>query len=217
MASIQVFAQPNTLYRYRSLANLDREMQTLENNYIYCGEYSKLNDPMEGFFDLGSKLAQTPTARSIKQAITAMTARVGIGSFCEAHDNELMWAHYADQFRGICIAYNFRNLLSELSDDVYVTRMHYTERMPVVGISRQEPDNLAKRVLSYKNYRWGYEREWRMFGPMGKVYYKTQASIRHVYLGPRATDAERTKVETRLRAVGIAVRGMSLEGYSMKF
>jgi hypothetical protein len=95
--------------------------------------------------------------------------------------------------------------------------MHYTERMPVVGISRQEPDNLAKRVLSYKNYRWGYEREWRMFGPLGKIYYKTQASIRHVYLGPRATEAERTKVETRLRAVGISVRSMSLEGYSMKF
>ena len=55
-----------------------------------------------------------------------------------------------------------------------------------------------------------------MFGPMGKVYYKSRDSIRHVYLGPRATDAERTQVETRLRAIGISVKRMSLEGYSMK-
>ena len=217
MATVQVFALPNTLYRYRSLANLDREMETLEQSYIYCGEYSKLNDPMEGFFELSGTLAKTPTSRSVRQAIADMTASVGISSFCEAHANELMWAHYADQFRGICIAYNFRRLLVELPDDVYFTRMHYTERIPVVGVSRQEPDNLAKRVLSYKNYRWGYEREWRMFGPKGKVPYTTREAIRHVYLGYRATDAERTQVETRLGAANIPVKAMSLSGYSIQF
>ncbi len=111
MATVQMFAVPNTLYRYRSLVNLERE-----------------------------------------------------------------------------IAYNFRELLGELPDDVHFTRLYYTERIPVVGISRQEPENLAKRVLSYKNHRWAYEREWRMFAPKGVVPYKTRKSIRHVYLGYRAAD-----------------------------
>ena len=172
---------------------------------------------MEGFFGLGSALAETPTSGSVRQAIVDMTASIGIGSFCEAYDNELMWAHYADQFRGICIAYNFRELLGELPDDVHFTRLYYTERIPVVGISRQEPENLAKRVLSYKNHRWAYEREWRMFAPKGVVPYKTRKSIRHVYLGYRAADEERKAVEDRLAKLNIPLKPMSLEGYAIAF
>ena len=217
MAEVHVFAIPNTLYRYRSLANFEREMETLQQSYIYCGDYSQLNDPMEGIFDLGNTLAETRASRSVKRAITAVTAHVGIGSFCEAHDNELMWAHYADQFRGICIAYNFRQLLGELPDDVHFTRMNYAERMPVVGVSRQDPEVLARRVLSYKNYRWVYEREWRMFGPKGQIRYKTTQTVRRVYLGHRVPQAQRKKLQAMLRAIDIPVTAMSLDGYSMRF
>jgi DUF2971 family protein len=217
MATVQVFAMPNTLYRYRSLEAFDREIEAIRDKYVYCGEFSKLNDPMEGLFDISRRLAATPTSKAIKAAIASMTAAVGIGSFCEAHDNELMWAHYANQFRGICIAYNFRRLVHEMSDDVYFTRMHYTERIPILGVSRQDPDYLAKRVLSYKHYRWGYEREWRIFGPKGKATYETHESIRHVYLGHRMENATRKKIEKILLAEKIGVKRMSLNGYSIEF
>ena len=167
-------------------------METLEQSYIFCGDYSNLNDPIEGFFSLGSTV-QVPA----EQAIKAISDMIGVGSFCEAHDNELMWAHYADQFRGICIAYDFRRLISELPDDVYFARMHYAERFPVIGDLRREPEILARRVLSYKNYRWVYEREWRMLGPKGPIAYKTRKSIRRVYLGPRIT----TRIAGRRREV----------------
>jgi len=213
MATVQVFAIPNTLYRYRSLtpATFDREIETIAKSYIYCGAYANLNDPMEGFFNLASK-AQAVVERAIKD----MSAKIGVGSFCEACDNELMWAHYADQFRGICIAYDFRRLISELPDDVYFTRMHYAERFPVIGESRREPDILAMRVLSYKNYRWAYEREWRMFGVKGPIAYKTRKSIRCVYVGPRTDDKSRKALEARLGAMNIPVRAMTLDGYSIK-
>jgi DUF2971 family protein len=214
MASVQVFAIPNTLYRYRSLTSpktFEREIETLDKSYIFCGVYSNLNDPMEGFFNLASK-AQV----LVEQAIKGISDTIGVGSFCEAHDNELMWAHYADQFRGICIAYDFRRLISELPDDVYFARMHYAERFPVIGESRREPDILAMRVLSYKNYRWAYEREWRMFGPKGPIAYKTRKSIRCVYLGPRINDENRRALEARLGAMSIPVKAMTLDGYSIK-
>lgn len=97
MAGVHVFANPNTLYRYRSLANSDRELETIAENYIYCGAFSNLNDPMEGVFVLGSTFGRTTAGREARKAIDAMSAEIGIGSFCEAPDNELMWAHYADQ------------------------------------------------------------------------------------------------------------------------
>ncbi len=220
MAEVHVFSIPNTLYRYRSVGDperLKRELETLEQRCIYCGAYKKLNDPMEGFYGLGRTFAATSASSLVKQAIDDMSGKVGIGSFCETHENELMWAHYADQFRGICIAYNFRQLLSELSDDVHFTRMNYAERMPVVGDSRQDSEILARRVLSYKNYRWVYEREWRMFGSEGLVHYKTQKSVRRVYLGHRVAEAGRQEIEARLLALGIPVTAMTLDGYSIGF
>jgi hypothetical protein len=56
-----------------------------------------------------------------------------------------MSEHYADQFGGICIAYSLERLLRNLPDNVSFVRMY--------------ADELAKMVLSYKNYRWFYERE----------------------------------------------------------
>ena len=109
------------------------------------------------------------------------------------------------------------NARCELPDDVYFTRLYYTEKIPVVGISRQEPENLAKRVLSYKNHRWAYEREWRMFAPKGEVHYKSRKSIRHVYLGYRAADDERKEVEGRLASLDIPLKTMSLDGYAIAF
>ena len=81
----------------------------------------------------------------------------------------------------------------------------------------QDPEILARRVLSYKNYRWVYEREWRMFGPKGQIRYKTRKSIRRVYLGHRVTTAERKKIDARLQAIDIPVTAMSLDGYSIRF
>ena len=49
MASIDQ-VQPQRLYRYRSLEKFDRELQALEENYLYCAQYTTLNDPMEGVF-----------------------------------------------------------------------------------------------------------------------------------------------------------------------
>ena len=217
MATIEVFAQPFTLYRYRSLKALDREIGALESTSIYCGDYSKLNDPMEGFFDISRLVKASATSKKIEAAIKSESADVGISSFSETQDNELMWAHYANQFTGICIAYNFPRLRRELPTDVYFSRMHYTEKIPIVGITRKKPDALAKRVLSYKNHRWLYEREWRMFGPKGLVKYKSHSCIRRVYLGFRIEPATLSVVQRRLSKIGVSTKLMKLAGYSIDF
>jgi len=63
--------------------------------------------------------------------------------------------------------------------------MYYNEMVPLVRHSRQEPNDVAKMVLSYKNYRWLYEREWRMFSSRGKANYTDKSCVTRVYLGSR--------------------------------
>src|SRR5437667_3269872 len=54
MATIESYVQPRRLYRYRSIANLDRELDSILKGYLYCSPYMKLNDPMEGLFTSSS-------------------------------------------------------------------------------------------------------------------------------------------------------------------
>ncbi len=52
--------------------------------------------------DSTSEPAWRQTYREILNAKRA----IGIACFTETYDNELMWAHYAHNYSGICIAYS---------------------------------------------------------------------------------------------------------------
>jgi hypothetical protein len=59
---------------------------------------------------------------------------MGIASMSEVYDHEPMWAHYADQFAGMCVQYNLARLIKGLDRDIAITRMMYSEREPVALI-----------------------------------------------------------------------------------
>jgi hypothetical protein len=142
---------------------------------------------------------------------------MGVCSFSEVCDHELMWAHYAQQFTGICIAYSFSRLLKHLSDDIEFVRMYYDETVPTVHRTKKDPSELAKMVLSYKNYRWLYEREWRMFAPIGKARYRFANCVSCVYLGSRATAGNRRRIKDALEALDIQTRNMTIDEYFINF
>lgn len=175
-----------------------------------------MNDPMEGFYTSSKRLRESANYKSIRSLIADNKAMLGICSFSEIHNNELMWAHYADQFRGICVAYRFSSLLSNLGRGVEFIRLTYRENAPTVP-SNKKPEYLAKRVLSCKNYRWLYEREWRMFAVQGLVTYKRVKCVQCVYLGSRIDPDDSNRITVAMKALGIETRKMSLDKYSMGF
>jgi hypothetical protein len=217
MATIERYVQPPRLYRYRSVEVLDRELNAIEERYLYCAAFGKLNDPMEGLFSTSRTVRESAKHRAIRASIRENKANVGMCSFSEVHDHELMWAHYADQFRGICISYSLTRLLSGLPKDVHFVRMFYNETEPTIHRTNDDPGQLAKMVLSYKSYKWLYEREWRMFAPLGKAYYRDIASVTRVYLGSRVSDRDRNEIMKRLKPLKIKVREMAIDKYSISF
>lgn len=217
MATIERYVQPPRLYRYRSLQELDRELEAIEDGYLFCAAYRTLNDPMEGLFSSSQHLRESTNYRSIRESIRDNKSQIGMCSFSEVRNHELMWAHYADQFKGICIAYSFSKLLKSLPKDVSFVRMFYNETVPTIHRTNKDPSQLAKMVLSYKNYRWLYEREWRMFAPLGKAYYRDTACVALVYLGSRIKDGDWNRVSSRLKQLKIKTRDMTIDKYSISF
>ncbi len=217
MATIERYVQPPRLYRYRSLEELDRELEAIEERYLYCAAFGTLNDPMEGLFSTGRSIREGDKHRAIRASIRDNKSQIGMCSFSEVHNHELMWAHYADQFRGICISYSLSKLLKGLPENVNFVRMFYNETEPTIHRTSEDPGQLAKMVLSYKNYRWLYEREWRMFAPLGKAYYQDTACVTRVYLGSRIKDGDRNRITNRLKQLKIKMREMTIDKYSISF
>lgn len=78
----------------------------------------------------------------------------GLGIFCMTEDSEnlLMWSHYADQHRGVCIEF-------AIEDDDTLSRAQmvtYSETYPVIRGASDAP-----KALLMKSPAWAYEREWR--------------------------------------------------------
>jgi hypothetical protein len=90
----------------------------------------------------------------------------------------------------------------------------YKETVPTVSQSGPEA---AKMILSYKNYGWRYEREWRMFGSLGKMSYAKSECITRVYLGSRMTNENHNLVTTRLRRLNIDMQDVTIDKYSIGF
>ena len=217
MAKIESYVQPRRLYRYRSTAELERELDSIRKGYLYCSPFMNLNDPMEGLFTSSRLLRKSAKYRDIRNAIRGNKAQIGVCSFSEVCDHELMWAHYANKFTGICVAYSLSHLLKELGDDVSFVRMYYDETVPMVHRTSKDPHQLAKMVLSYKNYRWLYEREWRMFASLGEIYYRKIDCVTKVYLGARISDNDKEKIEKALAPLDITVKPMNIDKYIISF
>lgn len=219
MATVQSYVTPRHLYRYRPLTDLDSEMRTIERGHLYCATYKSMNDPMEGFYSSSKLLRESPDVEAVRREILAGKRSIGICSFSEVYNHELMWAHYAMRFTGMCIAYDFFKLQKHLGENVNFSRVFYNEEAPSVGRTRLPRDfnEIAKMILSYKSYRWHYEREWRVFGEPGELNYTNLRCVSRVYIGARSSLEDRREVANRLRVLGIPVHIQKLDRYKMSF
>ena len=97
-----------------------------------------------------------------------------VGCFSTINNSSLMWSHYADANKGICIEYDFNNLKSPIQKSMLFPVL-YTES-PLIMQDLFEDDK--RKIVDYpidtavlcsalnKSEAWKYEHEWRIvFSP----------------------------------------------------
>jgi hypothetical protein len=116
----------------------------------------------------------------------------GVCSLSEDWSCPLMWSHYADQHRGICIKYDTRD---QVFGKVY--QVHYDKprniRLRDLFKWKIQGDSLAEVIIreaffSSKAPEWKYEKEWRILGSANKVV-PHALRISAVYFGMRCDNA----------------------------
>jgi hypothetical protein len=222
MATLELPILPVHLYRYRSLkagaGSLIEEIDSIKRGYLYCSPFRKMNDPMEGFFRSSSDLKGEETYKSVLSQIYAAKLNLGLASFTETNANELMWAHYANNYAGICVGYLAMRLMRGLGENVSLIRLAYGDMPPRISTrDANDPKKAAKRILSHKKDNWAYEREWRVLGDCGRVEYGNQNCVSRIYLGSRVTPEHRRTLVRELRDCDLKFFEMEVDGYGHKF
>lgn len=104
-------------------------------------------------------------ANDIKRELDAELGNEGVLSLSATWKSGLMWSHYADEHRGICIEYDTRNQLHPRlgSVDYKGPRAIKTSDLYRWKV-REDADAKERVVKTYfytKSGEWRYEREWR--------------------------------------------------------
>jgi hypothetical protein len=151
-----------------------------------------------------------------------------IGLYCLTEESAslLMWPHYADSHRGICLEFDTSQWPFNLAWSV-----RYSDEYPRIDRSAETADETLQKSLLTKSVCWSYEREWRLimrnpsaeqlhgFGGRsddhakwtraqhGPGLYKfPKEALTKVIFGLRSGPAEKEKVRKWIANAGLSIR-----------
>lgn len=137
----------------------------------------------------------------LRQDIQNDVDKVGILSLTEKRDDLLMWAHYANGHRGLCL---------EFATSIY--EVFFGRAQPVVYSGERlmfdprEPETKqVEKVVLTKSEHWRYELEWRILEHQnGEGLYNFPAeTLTGVIFGCWTSDKDRTKVKRWIHEGGL--------------
>lgn len=195
------------LYRYASLYYEKEFSLLLDRLYLTCN--GKLNDVFEGL------PASWNDIYSVEEYLQKVNNLCYIKCFTETYTNNLMWAHYADEFKGICVEYDLKKLQDKSLQAKFFPVYYSKERKIWIdkdllvnywdGYTDDDVISDTQGIFLQKADYWKYEKEWRIClmnpdPPKKQAVYIMFPCVSAVYLGPRVEKDNICKVIGVVRA-----------------
>jgi hypothetical protein len=117
----------------------------------------------------------------------------GVLSFSAINDNTLMWSHYADHHRGVCLGFSLEKW-PEMKLALYPVT-YSVQRLPLKFDEQSFRDGRLIQAIAYtKDQSWCYEQEWRVSGKApGEFSFPSDALVGIVF-GCMTSDADKARV-----------------------
>ncbi|WP_316975725.1 DUF2971 domain-containing protein [Shumkonia mesophila] len=136
--------------------NAEHGLDALRNCHLKIARFGELNDPFEL---LGVDLSDKDIRQAFKKIKIALAEYRGLLCFSRRWRNPLLWSHYADRHKGLCLGF-------DIPDELAI-RVTYTARR-LMPTDLFFPDNAVRegaiaKILATKFSHWRYEDEVRLF------------------------------------------------------
>lgn len=185
----------------------------LEKCRLKLSTIKDLNDP----FEFNSPAFGTREDRNMfKNVIEKSMAGKGLLCFSKSRRNPVMWSHYANSHKGICLGFDVKDKL--LNAVKYVDRRSKNE-IRYDDVFCPENEEIFEKCLSTKFSHWKYEQEMRAFFKVDKEEilnsnfffepFSENIILREVCLGMNYESAD-MNLHTSIVKSGVAVRTMRM-------
>jgi hypothetical protein len=171
----------------------DDALDDISNRHLKLSEIDKLNDPFELWC---TAQGDKELRRDLRKWKAEMAEKYGMLCFCLHWHNPVLWSHYADRHRGICLGF-------DVPDNSIKAVQYVASRTPL----RFPLTEAAIQKLLFTKYRdWNYEEEWRGWFRLdtrdqatGLFFYDFDEKIqlREVIVGPLC-EIPRSKIEAAI-------------------
>ena len=214
------------LFKFRAINK--HLLSALVKGELYFARPSCLNDPFDCRVDLVTVLenaisvAQQPARGNLEKLramhaflakVQADLANMGVCSFSLEQINSLMWAHYADNHRGVCLLYSFPESFFHdraariLGVDAVDYRPNSIRNLllewaPHPGTFEGFGIPLIKKALTAKAGPWKYENEVRILRTTHGAEMIEKNCLKQVCFGLETPDGEIALVTELLKCCG---------------
>jgi hypothetical protein len=182
----------------------DYAYQAIVKGSLYFAPPNALNDPFD--FDFSTDLPKRYLRFLGGFPIPNIRERFGVFSSSKKNDDILMWSHYGDGHRGICLGYQASDIVSAIPESfkgvIFAGEVHYSSSKPSFNYLwwlapfSYGPfliETYLMDCLFTKYKEWSYEKEFRFallpFSPLGKDWRILNKKARHFYFGCQADAA----------------------------
>jgi hypothetical protein len=179
------------LYKYESLANLWRVLDMVLNGRLYCAHWDKLNDPLEGRYEIWLRKEEENIRGEMTNVIEKKRKFCRIAALSADPTHILLWSHYANGHKGVAVEVDIPR------NDPYLKKVHYLPYWytPVFSENSQT-EYTMRHLFTEKGSEWAYEREYRIITE--EEFFLLHKPVTRVLVGPKA-DAQ--QIETLKKAV----------------
>jgi Protein of unknown function (DUF2971) len=164
-------------------------MKSLWEKRLKIAQYADLNDPFEL---LPFRQTDKEAREHIKVVVRVLSEGHGVLCFSESWQSTLMWAHYGDKHKGMCLGF-------EIEDGPHLTKINYVSTRLPSQIDFSKPlggvdEAMLTKCLNIKHSGWKYEKEHRLRVSLNDlrdgVYYhpfNSAMELREVIIGARSS------------------------------
>lgn len=199
-------------FKYRTINK--NFLDSLVKSQLYFAPRDKLNDPFDSNVDI-SRAANQLIAKGIKtKLLTRFLSEkevldrfnknidpLGICSFSLVANETLMWSHYANDHKGVCLRYDFPESFLNNEDEILgVSKVSYDSDAITNWLTNHidlfDTDHkafittLLQTLLTSKAPSWNYEKESRIIRPVTGLFEIPRETLTHVIFGLQIREAD---------------------------
>lgn len=152
-------------------------LMALEARRLKISRLMELNDPFEF---LGVDLSDPEKRGALQITKRQLSEKNGLLCFCKSWHNPVLWGHYAENHKGLCLGF-------EIPDEL-PTPIGYVTSRPLWPKTVDE--TFVQRLLFTKFIHWSYEDEYRIYASLETeenglffVNFSQSLSLRQVIVG----------------------------------